>query len=147
MRRCTTCKTDKPFAEFYQDHRNRCKPCTLATVTAWQKSDPERCKRMKRESYARNKDTPRNYILKKWYGISLADYKAMLSAQGDSCACCGTKTPGKKPFAVDHCHKSGAVRALLCTNCNAGLGLFKDNIERLLQAVAYLRKFQKKEAA
>jgi len=39
---------------------------------------------------------------------------------------------------VDHCHKTGKVRGLLCSLCNKGIGLFHDDIEKLLQAVEYL---------
>jgi hypothetical protein len=48
----------------------------------------------------------------------------------------------KKPrkLAVDHNHVTGAVRALLCTNCNTGLGRFDDSRELLRRAIAYLEK-------
>ena len=59
----------------------------------------------------------------------------MLIAQSGRCAIC--TDPMTNPH-VDHCHSSSTVRGLLCTNCNVGLGQFKDDPTRLLAAVAYL---------
>lgn len=77
--------------------------------------------------------------LKKNFGISLADYEAMLGAQGGVCAICGTKDQWFS-LAVDHCHGTKRVRGLLCSQCNRGLGLFKDKPELLDKAAAYLRR-------
>ena len=82
--------------------------------------------------------------LKKKYGIDSKDYDAMLRKQDGLCAIC------KKPetsvrsgkfllLAVDHCHKTGRVRGLLCSACNRGLGLFYDNPFSLDTAAKYLR--------
>lgn len=77
--------------------------------------------------------------LRRWYGITPEQFDAMLIAQDSACAICATKEPkGKGRFHVDHCHDTGAVRALLCHHCNVGLGNFNDNPERLLQAASYL---------
>jgi hypothetical protein len=67
------------------------------------------------------------------YGLSLADYEAMLAAQRGLCAICSAKmaTP-----CVDHCHRTDAIRGLLCASCNGGLGLFRDS-PWLLEAAAY----------
>jgi hypothetical protein len=73
------------------------------------------------------------------YGITPDAYEAMLSTQGSRCALCHTDTPrGSGRFHVDHCHATGKVRALLCHECNTGLGKFKDNTELLARAIAYL---------
>lgn len=61
----------------------------------------------------------------------------MLTSQGGTCAIChGTATVGR--LAVDHCHLTGKVRGLLCTNCNTALGKLKDSKELLLNAINYL---------
>jgi hypothetical protein len=63
----------------------------------------------------------------------------MLQQQNGLCAICKKTETGKTSnLCVDHCHKTGKVRGLLCNNCNKGLGLFKDNPEVLLNASAYL---------
>ena len=74
------------------------------------------------------------------YGISQAEYEAMLAAQGGTCAICRTdEWPGKgnRPH-VDHNHKTGRVRGLLCGNCNNGLGNFGEDPARLRAAADYL---------
>ena len=82
--------------------------------------------------------------LKHKYGISLEEYKEMLTNQGGKCAICEVtenNTTGDRKdwnFAVDHDHKTGKVRGLLCNNCNRALGLFKDSANLLGEAKKYL---------
>jgi len=54
------------------------------------------------------------------------------------CDICGK--PGSQRLSIDHCHTTGEFRGFLCTNCNNGLGRFKDNIEFLEAAINYLKK-------
>ena len=81
----------------------------------------------------------RSSHLKRKYGITLADYDAMLAAQAGGCAICGAPEPDGQSLHVDHCHDSGDVRGLLCFRCNAGLGQFDHDAERLAVAAAYLQ--------
>ena len=67
----------------------------------------------------------------------------MMAAQGSMCAICGLPPSGKGPNAVlhiDHDHKTGKVRGLLCQACNRGLGFFRDARDRLTAAIEYLCK-------
>lgn len=87
----------------------------------------------------------KGYELKKNYGLNRGGYAEMAEKQGHKCAICGGQENyvirGKKlSMAVDHCHASGAVRALLCSGCNRGLGLFRDDPAILRAAAAYLEK-------
>ena len=87
----------------------------------------------------------KNRKLKKTYGISLDEYNELLSKQKGKCAICGVNNNGKyrnKPraFAVDHCHITGKIRGLLCSDCNTGIGLLKDNVNILQYAIKYLNK-------
>lgn len=97
---------------------------------------------------AKNKDRRIASGLRLKYGLSLEEYDRMLQAQNNLCAICtseetaklGTTGGAASKLSVDHNHGTGAVRGLLCSRCNTGLGCFKDDILRLEAAVAYLRK-------
>ena len=90
----------------------------------------------------------RNDKLKAAYGITISDYDEMLNAQNSTCKICkkpqkentvGNGGAGPKVLAVDHDHKTGQVRGLLCCDCNRAIGLFRDNPESLEKAAEYLR--------
>ena len=90
----------------------------------------------------------REWAFRNKYGITVADYDAMLAAQDGGCAICGakesyTKNGKSKRLAVDHCHDTGTVRGLLCVNCNRGLGYLEDSTERLQRAIAYVARSKK----
>lgn len=79
--------------------------------------------------------------LKRHYGLTVEDYDLMVKSQNNRCLICKTKEPNNHgTLCVDHCHKSGAVRGLLCDKCNRGLGFFDDNLIVLKKAVKYLEK-------
>lgn len=79
--------------------------------------------------------------IEKTYGITGDDYRRLMVLQQGRCAICG-RVPRSRRLAVDHDHKTGAVRGLLCASgdhgCNKGLGYFNDDVEILRRAVAYL---------
>ena len=84
------------------------------------------------------------YLLRR-FEMSMDDYNRMLEAQGGVCAICEHpethKRNGKlKAMAVDHSHKTGAIRGLLCCDCNTGIGKLKDSVNVLSNAIDYLRK-------
>lgn len=86
----------------------------------------------------------RNYLLKRSYGITQSEYENMLTKQGGRCAVCRTDNAGKRgKFHVDHCHVTGIVRKLLCSNCNTCLGRAKDDPEILEALASYVREFIK----
>lgn len=76
----------------------------------------------------------RTYHLTRRYGITAAEADFLLEGQGGVCAICRTAPA----VHVDHDHATGAVRALLCFNCNGGLGQFKDDPELLRAAAQYV---------
>lgn len=76
--------------------------------------------------------------LRQTYGITLKQYDMMFDDQNGVCWICG-KPPIGQPLSVDHCHKTGVVRGLLCHTCNRGLGYYKDNPDWLERAAQYLR--------
>jgi hypothetical protein len=73
-------------------------------------------------------------------GLTLDCYHRMLAAQGNACAICRQTCVSGRRLQVDHCHLSGAVRGLLCINCNTALGKFKDLEQNLRAAIEYLAK-------
>jgi hypothetical protein len=73
--------------------------------------------------------------------MTLEQWDAMFEAQQGSCAICGEHQDNlKRRLAVDHDHETGKIRALLCQHCNQGLGHFRDNPARLINAASYLSK-------
>lgn len=72
------------------------------------------------------------------YGMEAEAVKTMWERQGRRCAICRLKVGIS--FHVDHCHDTGAVRGLLCSKCNTGLGLFADEPERLRAAIEYIER-------
>lgn len=71
------------------------------------------------------------------FQITFEEYKILKNLQNDLCAICGKKEL-KKSLAIDHDHKTGDVRGLLCQKCNRGIGCFNDSIELLKNASHYL---------
>jgi len=80
------------------------------------------------------------YHLKYCYGLTLEDYNRIHDTQNGCCAICGKhETKLNKRLVVDHCHKTGKVRGLLCEKCNHGLGRFEDNLTIIENAITYLK--------
>ena len=120
----------------------------------WHRRNPDKAREHKRRYHERHPEKTwrfsdplkrRNahikYRLRKKYGLVLAEYQRLLSAQSGTCAICGDKFSPKVPH-VDHDHKTGLVRGILCATCNWGLGSFKDNVDLMEKAITYLRRFQ-----
>ena len=121
---CPECGEVKSLAEFPTSKRSSsgylsyCKPCHIVV-----------CNRS-REKQGGN----RNYHLRRRYGITAEHYDQMLAEQGGLCALC-REAPAEH---VDHDHKTGRVRGLLCFNCNGALGQFRDRRDLILAAISYL---------
>lgn len=103
------------------EHRDKMK----SQASEWAKANPDKVK------HAR---------LMSAFGMSLDQFNAMMESQGNSCAICGySDMSNPKVFPhVDHCHSTGKVRGILCSNCNMALGKFKDDTSRLYSAISYL---------
>jgi hypothetical protein len=118
-RKCESCRSSEKKA-YYEAHRE----AKLAYEAS--RRSPER------REYLRFKSIERSF------GVSKGRYFEILASQGGGCAICGGPSKGIGKFHVDHCHKTGVVRGLLCSECNLGLGKFKDDPGRLRRAASYL---------
>ena len=133
-KKCRDCGEEKPLDEFHNDKRSKdgkqpyCKACHHARSAVWNKANPERAAENRRRGN-----------LKRKYGMTLEEYDEMLESQGGCCASCGSPEPGGSgTFHVDHCHDSGEIRGLLCSNCNRGLGYLGDDLDGVMNIVYYL---------
>ena len=121
MKKCYKCSEIKNKTEFVKCSKNSdglysyCKKCTYETKR------PMRWKELGMD-------------------FSLEDYTNLSELQDNKCAICKEDaSTNKRRLAVDHCHKTGNVRGLLCGKCNTALGKFKDDIEILQNAINYLK--------
>ena len=136
-RKCRVCGQSKNLLDHYYRSRKdktlpssysyECKQCTVSRVKERDRTHPH----IKREQH-----------LKRRYNITLEEYSQILDSQGGCCATCGTKEPGGrwKSFAVDHDHKTGKVRGMLCKSCNIALGEVYDNLTTLENMIKYLNE-------
>lgn len=87
------------------------------------------------------KASRKNFLMKK-YNLTVEEHENMIKAQDGKCAICKeipkTSKSNLTGYCVDHCHKTGKVRGILCDRCNLALGYLKDDIEILNNAIKYL---------
>jgi hypothetical protein len=154
---CSRCGESFPPDNFYKASRNHlrnqrhswCKPCVIEGNRSRRQALVGQAKELDDE---RNRRYTRRKRLRK-YGLTPQTYDDLLNAQGGVCAICGEperisqphRKSGEEPLAVDHCHKSGHVRGLLCFMCNTALGKFRDDPDLLRAAADYLERHQPAE--
>lgn len=81
------------------------------------------------------------------YGLTIAEHEAMVQAQDNKCAICGNAPDpngvrASSRLHVDHDHDTGAVRGLLCTRCNRGVGYFRDSAGLMREAARYIERYR-----
>lgn len=128
--KCSKCKNILPINMFSKSinaikgHYSHCKNCRAKVHKDYQKT--EKSKKAK---------------LKKLYGLTPENFYNMVKSQNGFCKICdNVLNPQIGDICVDHCHITGFVRGILCRRCNTGLGMFKDNIKSLKNAIIYLEK-------
>lgn len=147
QKKCKKCGVSKSVDQYGRHPNTRdklrtsCKGCNSLSSAEWNKAHPEKVQAWREGNADRVQRIERNSRYQQRYGITLERYEALLAEQGGVCAICKSDTLVKMHFSVDHCHKTGKVRALLCQHCNAGLGNFKDSPEIMDAAAAYVRHF------
>jgi hypothetical protein len=147
--RCSRCKEVKDRSNFHPRPSKRgctshCKSCRNTKSKEYHSTNRESISTRKRRNWEKSyRNSPegkrkmREWVLQTKFKITLVEYSRMLDQQEGKCQICGTP-PGGKSLAVDHCHSTGAIRGLLCSKCNTGLGMFKDKQGLLKAAIEYL---------
>jgi hypothetical protein len=153
---CRICKLVKNPDEYPRDRGRKdgrgtlCLDCAAANTRNYNRSlTPEEradLKRRKSAEFQNNRETYRDYQLRKNFGITLKQYRKMLEAQDRLCAICKQPSTLVKlgrvvELSVDHCHSTGKLRKLLCNGCNHGLGHFHDSPVLLRLAALYIEGF------
>lgn len=158
-KKCVKCGKRKPLSEYhsakgagYKDgHRNDCKVCRRKMDAArarqrWKNDRDFKAKRLARAGKHYQANKPRllsqahDNLTRTKYGMS---YSEAIAEFGDKCCICGRsegELPGTriKKLCIDHCHRTGVVRGLLCITCNTALGAFGDDENILERALIYL---------
>ena len=80
----------------------------------------------------------RQWHFKDKFNLSHEEWLEMWEYQEEKCAICGIVFPTPSDACVDHDHKTGEIRGLLCRKCNRGIGHFNDDIELVTKAMKYL---------
>lgn len=148
MKQCSKCHETKEINQYHKDKKAKdglfafCKKCSYETTFDWRKRNPQKVienrhryyivhkkflveqkkirKNLNPEQYKiQNKIWARKSLLKK-YGLTLQSFEEKLKKQSRRCAIC--EKLFKKRINIDHNHKTGKVRGLLCTECNISLG-------------------------
>jgi hypothetical protein len=147
MKTCKRCIQTKDLSEFFKNVKRKdgvstyCKPCQLEYQRV-RYNNPESHERnkMDRNIYLKNrKDSTRKWYLKTTYGLSPDQYQNLYNDSDGKCYIC--KEEKDYYLHVDHNHKTGEVRGLLCNHCNRGIGMLKENIDILESAIEYIRKY------
>ena len=131
VRRCGRCGEYKVLEEFTRSantkdgYHSYCRECLKEYNQAWGKNQ-----------------RGVQYRLRSKYGLTPEEHEAMHEEQEGKCAICRLDNGSERSLVVDHCHDTGAVRALLCIQCNAGLGHFDHNPARLRAAASYVERFR-----
>ncbi len=123
---CSCCKKERVIKDFYKQNdrkinvKSQCKICIKKNYKA---------------------DKQRDSQLKYRYNITLEQYDKMFEEQNGVCVICEQPNIANRRLCVDHNHATGKVRKLLCNKCNNVLALADENIDILLKAINYLRKY------
>lgn len=134
-KRCSKCKDDKELEKFPKSKYNKdgyhhyCKECNSID---------------KKNRYATNEEyrhKQKNSVLKKKYNLSIKEVELKIKKQKGKCTICGKRLDFKNSDAhVDHDHKTGKIRDVLCRKCNFALGQVNDDIDYMNQLILYVKK-------
>lgn len=151
---CHQCDDWLPRCAFNKDRRSpdgrhfECGKCAKRRRDACEAANPEKYKQTKIEWRKANPGYDRDNHLRTKFKITSVDYARLLEQQNGVCAVCERPETKKhrlgkvQLLSVDHDHKTGKVRGLVCADCNLALGHTDDSITRLKRLISYLKKHQ-----
>ena len=131
MPRCSRCNIPQPLDAFYQrsGRKNRssiCMPCR---------------RKYERERYTKGTEERLAATRQRRYGLTPQEIVQMFKDQNYTCACCNDPLPeNRKHVHIDHDHKTGIVRGILCRNCNLTVAYGRDDPARLRAAAWFLER-------
>lgn len=149
MKKCTRCKTEKALTQFSKwshgkdGYSDWCKECKKVHQREWRSRNVEKSRGYNRKYQRLHPERTSAAKRKFKYGITPEQFQQKLIEQHSSCAICGGNNKGR-PLSVDHNHKTGQVRGLLCHACNYGIGALHEDRARFLKAMEYLDYWNKK---
>ena len=144
---CWYCKTTRQREEFVKSKNSNdglgseCVFCNKARQQKWRENNREKYLASNRRYAKKNRDKTRWYRIKRNFGLTKENYLSILRKQNNQCAGCLLTPEGRgrwNTYYVDHCHKTGKVRGLLCGKCNLVLGHANDNPDILKRLAKYL---------
>lgn len=131
------CKRGHDMSKTRKQHPNGDSYCSECKVL--------RTKQRRKDNPIKNAEYQRKSNLRRLYGLEEHEYDSLFDKQNGKCGICKSAIERRSRFThVDHDHKTGAIRGILCHNCNTGIGLFADNIKILISAIGYLMKSKPK---
>ena len=142
LKKCNACKQIKPVEQFHKrkdrlngNGRNaNCRSCVRAKDMGRPRSNTQYAKDRRKIDV----DYYRKSNLKRTYGITIDYFNHILRIQNGVCKICYGPPMGKGAYHVDHCHKTGKIRGLLCHKCNVALGMVGDNMDILRKLINYI---------
>src|ERR1035437_10621925 len=153
-KQCSKCKEVKSLSHFGVHKGNKdglscwCKHCRKTIEYNKRYANIEAYRNKVRAKHAANPRLRKSIDLKSLYGIDIEQYEQMLRNQNGVCAICKqletavhNKSKQTVELCVDHCHKTGKVRGLLCNHCNRAVGALKDNPILCYSAGDYLKSY------
>lgn len=157
MKQCSRCSQILELTEYYKRSdahgdglQSTCKTCMKECKKSY-RNDPEKRKRENEGRKKWRKNNPewiskidRKGNLKRLFGMTVEEFATLSKKQNDVCAICNKPERavlnGKiKNLSVDHCHKTGKIRGLLCCACNRAIGMLSEDANLCLAAATYLK--------
>lgn len=146
---CSKCSKRKKLSKFHKSKRHalgrklECAECTNKYLRNHYNKNNKNC------IITKAKRT--RYHYRRRYGIRYEDYLLFCTVLNNQCEICGAKKVpageqkrgSKDHLVLDHCHNTGEIRGILCQECNQGIGLLKDNLTNLQNAIKYLKRGNK----